>query len=156
MTNAQAAILWAAEQAKPVHVVCAGTEGHIGFEDTLLAGEIADRLMRLWRFEAGNDEALIARMQFFGCIQTTRDRDTTWADLLALGRGGRNVQRIGLEPDIHEAARRHAIDLLPVVRRDPVRIERWNNAGDRTSPSPGGFAATLPHQGGGLEGASVP
>ena len=46
-------------EAKPIHLVCAGTEGRISYEDTLLAGAFAKHFRDL-NMPMGNDEAEIA------------------------------------------------------------------------------------------------
>lgn len=122
MSNARAAIEWAASWDADVHVVCAGTDGHVSLEDTLLAGEIADRLQRFWRYTAGNDQATIAAAVFADAVRATRDEGVPWSLLLARGRGGQRVRQIGLARDIEAAARRSDVDGVPVLCRDPLRI----------------------------------
>src|SRR5262249_40365048 len=55
MTNVIAATRWAASSGRDVHVVCAGTDGHVSLEDTLLAGEMVHRLRRFDGYTHGND-----------------------------------------------------------------------------------------------------
>src|SRR5579875_524008 len=89
-----------------IHIVCAGTEGHISFEDSLLAGAIVGSLAGrgpesyLERGTLlGNDEAYIA---WLGPWRGSAPF-TLWKTL-RYGRGGRNVARLGLEDDIKVAA----------------------------------------------------
>jgi hypothetical protein len=42
--------------------------------------------------------------------------------LLQMGRGGQNVQRIGLGADIDAAARVDSVDMVVELQRDPLRI----------------------------------
>jgi 2-phosphosulfolactate phosphatase len=112
----------------PLHIVCAGTEGSISLEDSLLAGAIVSRLLippghinpdgrRL-----GNDEAVIAVSEWLEVERYLEHRPLS--RLLSMGRGGQNVQRIGLAVDIEDAA---AFDRFSLVAelchdRDPLRI----------------------------------
>ncbi len=112
----------------PLHIVCAGTEGFISLEDSLLAGALAARLLlpaggtepegrRL-----GNDEALIVVSEWLDVERYQRERPLS--RLLCLGRGGQNVQRIGRAGDIDDAAAFDRFSLVAEVcqDRDPVRI----------------------------------
>ncbi len=112
----------------PLHIVCAGTEGFISLEDSLLAGALTARLLvpagqigpdgrRL-----GNDEASIVVSEWLEVERYLRHRPLS--RLLCLGRGGQNVQRIGRAGDIDDAA---AFDRFSLVAelcqdRDPLRI----------------------------------
>ena len=103
-------------EARPVHVVCAGTDGLVSFEDSLLAGALH------WGFpvppESANDQALLAALAW--------DRARAHFDekFLATGRGGRRVREIGLEVDLVDASRIDRFDLVAELRRDPLRIVR--------------------------------
>lgn len=109
-----------------VHIVCAGTEGFVSLEDSLLAGrlvhEIAERAEIALGKSArpGNDESLLAELQWQGAVHTQRTQHL--AELLRLGRGGKNVFRIGLGPDIGSAASVDRFDLVAELGRDPLRI----------------------------------
>jgi 2-phosphosulfolactate phosphatase len=126
---------------RPVHLVCAGTDGHISFEDSLLAGALAAKLWSM-RAPLGNDEALIAASTW---NETQHDlerfahrpaggpapaavlRDDLLSGLsqiLARGRGGRRVTEIGLEEDIIDAANLDRFNLIAELERDPIRIVR--------------------------------
>jgi 2-phosphosulfolactate phosphatase len=107
-------------EPRPVHLVCAGTEGEVSLEDTLLAGTLHDAVSYFEeRFTpAGNDEARLAMgvavKDFEGLPRTLR-----------LGLGGRNVERIGLGRDIDAAARVDRLDVVAELERgDPPRIVR--------------------------------
>jgi 2-phosphosulfolactate phosphatase len=113
---------------RPAHLICAGTDGLITVEDVALAGAIAAlRHPKAVSGTAGNgpnmnDEARIARDSI---------ADTTWfadlmnhprgtpvfytelAQLLAQGRGGRNLGEIGLEHDIKVAAQIDTFSMAP-------------------------------------------
>jgi 2-phosphosulfolactate phosphatase len=112
----------------PLHIVCAGTEGFISLEDSLLAGALAARLLvppgqiEPDGHRLGNDEALIAVSEWLEVERYLRNRPLS--RLLSMGLGGQNVQRIGLGADIEDAA---ALDQFSLVAemsqdRDPMRI----------------------------------
>lgn len=101
--------------AKPVHLVCAGTDGAVTEEDLLGAGGIIDaaaadgddldpaatRARELFRHVAGNLsghslEAAIARS-------------------FAASAGGRNLVAIGMEADLPAAAAIDSLDVVPVL-----------------------------------------
>ena len=119
-------------EAKPIHLVCAGTEGRISYEDTLLAGAFAKHFKDL-DHPVGNDEAEIAAGLW------ARIEDAVWSGggkkvraeepnplirYLSRGRGGRRVLELGLGADIADAARLNRTDhqIVAELRRDPLRI----------------------------------
>jgi 2-phosphosulfolactate phosphatase len=106
----------------PLHIICAGTEGFISLEDSLLAGALVARLLvpageiepdgaRL-----GNDEALIVVSAWLEVDRYVRRRPLS--RLLSLGRGGQNVQRIGLADDLDDAAVFDRFSLVAELCRD--------------------------------------
>jgi 2-phosphosulfolactate phosphatase len=111
-----------------VHIVCAGTEGHISLEDSLLAGALTSQLVDVADLMPGsnvaaafgNDEALMAVSQWLEAQRLLERRPL--ASLLRLGRGGRNVDRIGLGDDIEAASVRDVFPLVAELRRDTMRI----------------------------------
>ena len=74
-------------EAKPIHLVCAGTEGRISYEDTLLAGAFAKHFKDL-DHPMGNDEAEIAAGLW------ARVEDAIW-----FGRGQEGAGRGAQPPD---------------------------------------------------------
>ncbi len=111
-----------------VHIVCAGTEGYISLEDSLLAGALVSRISALSdvvgqseppaRF--GNDEALIVLSQWIDVERKLASRPLS--SVLTLGRGGQNVGRIGRDADIEDSATIDRFDLVAELCRDPLRI----------------------------------
>ena len=69
----------------------------------------------------GNDEALIVLSQWLE-VELFLEQRPLWK-LLQIGRGGRNVTRIGLEEDIKAAAQVDRFALVPELRRDTLRVE---------------------------------
>ena len=128
MINAEATIRWAASFGLPVHVVCAGTDGLVSWEDTLLAGQISLRLNITCRYVLGNDAALIADAVYRNHLANIQEKIPR-SLILARGRGGRRVREVGLQDDIDAAAREenHEHSRVGVVQRDPLRIttESW-------------------------------
>jgi 2-phosphosulfolactate phosphatase len=116
------------DHGHPIHIVCAGTEGFISLEDSLLAGALADGLIKgipkthepfdISSF--GNDEAVMVSLQWNGMTDAL-GRLPLWL-MLPGGRGGRNVARIGLRIDIKVAAEVDRFPIIAELSRDPVRI----------------------------------
>ncbi|QEH34541.1 putative 2-phosphosulfolactate phosphatase [Aquisphaera giovannonii] len=122
-------------EEKPIHVVCAGTEGSISYEDTLLAGAFARHFKDLGH-PMGNDEAEIAaglwarvEESIWAGGETDRSRPRHGGEeplvrYLTRGQGGRRVVELGLAADIADAARlnRPGFQVVAELRRDPLRI----------------------------------
>ncbi len=114
------------DHAQSIHIVCAGTEGHISLEDSTLAGALTAKITDSISSQSnkadfsGNDEALMVLSQWLGAEQYLQGRPLS--TLLSLGRGGQNVQRIGLEGDIEDVAYFNRFKLVAEVCRDPLRI----------------------------------
>jgi 2-phosphosulfolactate phosphatase len=114
------------DHGQPIHIVCAGTEGHVSFEDSLLAGALTGKITELRLPHSpeakrlGNDEALIVLSQWLEVERFLERRPL--AQLLSLGRGGQNVQGIGLALDIDQAAQIDRFKLVAELSRDPLRI----------------------------------
>ena len=103
------------QEARPVHIVCAGTDGEPALEDTLLAGALVDFLS-----EAGpaglNDAARLA----WDCFE---NHGRVLLGALELSRGGTQLRQLGYDDDIRAAAQVDQFALVPELRRDPLRIE---------------------------------
>ena len=99
----------ALESAPEIHVLCAGSELTMSFEDTLLAGAIVHRLETRSSAEGRgislNDQALIAKAAWVA-VQSDLQAGVSLADLLRPSRGARTLIEIGQEPDIDRAAQR--------------------------------------------------
>jgi 2-phosphosulfolactate phosphatase len=98
-----------------IHLVCAGTDGEPALEDILLAGAFVDFLS-----EAGevhlNDSARVA----WDCFE---HHGQALDGSLQLGKGGTRLLELGYEADIRSAALVDRFNLVPELRRDPLRIE---------------------------------
>jgi 2-phosphosulfolactate phosphatase len=103
------------QDLRPVHIVCAGTEGEVTLEDTLLAGALVDFLCDVSEVRL-NDSARLA----WDCFE---NHGQVLVGALEISRGGANLRRLGYDEDIRSAAKVDQFMLVPELRRDPLRIE---------------------------------
>ncbi|MEC9003613.1 MAG: 2-phosphosulfolactate phosphatase [Planctomycetota bacterium] len=95
----------------PIHLLCAGTDGKVSLEDSLLAGALVDRLIQQAKEPLPiNDQACIAQAAWHQASQGAAN--TPWLSLLEQGLGGQNLARAGLAQDIPICA---AMDTCTVV-----------------------------------------
>src|SRR5437764_12866576 len=101
------------QDLRPVHILCAGTEGEVALEDTLLAGAIVDDLSEACEVRL-NDAARLAWDCFenHGCLLQ---------GALEVSRGGAILKRLGYDEDIRTACQVDRFHLVPELRRDPLR-----------------------------------
>jgi 2-phosphosulfolactate phosphatase len=103
------------EDSRPVHLVCAGTDGAVTLEDTLLAGALVDDLCQ--EVDARlNDSARLARESF-------EHHGSQLLAALELSAGARELLDLGHRRDIEFAAEVDRFPLVPELRRDPLRVE---------------------------------
>ncbi len=102
-------------EARPVHLLCAGTDGEVTLEDVLLAGAFIDCFCDLDDV-ALNDSARLAWdcFEFHGAVLQ---------ETLKLGRGGANLLALGYDADIRAAAEVDKFMIVPELRRRPPRLE---------------------------------
>jgi 2-phosphosulfolactate phosphatase len=101
--------------ARPIHIICAGTEGEITLEDTLLAGALVDFLCDVAEVRL-NDGARLA----WDCFE---NHGRVLLGALELSRGGANLRRLGYDEDIRAAAQVDQFTVVPELRHDPLRVE---------------------------------
>jgi len=119
---------------RPAHLICAGTDGAISYEDALLAGAFAARFADLEK-PMGNDQAEIVRglwaqveesSWFKGGVHPHSEDDVPLARHLKRGAGGHRVMELGLEADLVDCARlnRPGFQIAVELRRDrdPARL----------------------------------
>jgi 2-phosphosulfolactate phosphatase len=115
---------------RPLHVVCAGTDGFVSYEDALLAGAYARHFQDLGG-TLRNDEAEIVAGLWARVAESiwvkSGDRAAEKNPLvryLTRGRGGQRVLELGLGADIDAAARFNSFEprLAAELRRDPLRV----------------------------------
>jgi 2-phosphosulfolactate phosphatase len=102
-------------ETRPIHIICAGTDGEVSLEDTLLAGAFVDYLSEEMDVNL-NDSARLA----WDCFE---NHGRILLGALELGLGGVNLRRLGYEADIKAAADVDKFHLVPELRRDPLRVE---------------------------------
>jgi 2-phosphosulfolactate phosphatase len=103
------------QDVRPVHIVCAGTDGEVTLEDTLLAGAFVDYLCDATEVQL-NDAARLA----WDCYET---HGRVLIGALEISQGGANLLKLGYDEDIRAAAQIDQFTLVPELRRDPLRVE---------------------------------
>ena len=109
-SNLHAVIALLANDSRPIHLVCAGTDGMISTDDALCAGAIATSVWaaRNWPKCEGDELRLV--MDLFTCrCQPLREV----VGALRESHGGRNLIALGLEADIERAARWDLFRIVP-------------------------------------------
>jgi 2-phosphosulfolactate phosphatase len=100
---------------RPVHLICSGTDGEVSLEDTLLAGAFIDFLCEVSEVRL-NDSARLA----WDCFE---NHGQVLLGAFQIGKGGMDLQRLGLTEDIEAAAQVDLFNIVPELRHDPLRIE---------------------------------
>lgn len=113
--NFSAACEQLGDDARPLHILCAGTEGEVTLEDTLLAGAFVEYVCALGPVRL-NDGARLA----WDCFE---HHGTCLLGALQLSRGGTHLRSLGYDEDIEAAAVVDRFALVPELRRDPLRLE---------------------------------
>jgi 2-phosphosulfolactate phosphatase len=101
--------------ARPCHVVCAGTDGETTLEDTLLAGAFVDFLSEVMEVRL-NDSARLA----WDCFE---NHGRMLRAALELSHGGARLRTLGFQEDIRAAAEIDKFAFAPELKRDPLRLE---------------------------------
>jgi len=123
-SNLHSVISLLANDSRPIHLVCAGTDGFVSTDDALCAGAIATGVWaaRNWPKWLGDELRMV--MDFFTCrCQPMREVINT----LRESQGGRNLISLGLDADIERAAR---WDLFRIVPEFDVASRRLHPAID--------------------------
>jgi 2-phosphosulfolactate phosphatase len=124
------------DHARSIHMVCAGTEGYVSLEDSLLAGALTAKITELLSPEdaladhIGNDEGLlmlsawrdIEKHLIFRPLTRVLANVRPLSRLLSQGRGGQNVERIGMAQDIDDCCEMNRFNVVGELVRDPLRI----------------------------------
>ena len=103
------------KDARPIHIICAGTDGEVSLEDTLLAGALIECLSDTMEVRL-NDGARLA----WDCFE---NHGQVLQGALEISLGGTGLIKLGYEDDIKAAAQVDKFALVPELRRDPLRIE---------------------------------
>lgn len=103
------------QDRRPLHILCAGTDGEPTLEDTLLAGALVDALCDEMEVQL-NDGARLA----WDCFE---NHGRVLLGALEISQGGTLLRKLGLEEDIRAAAEVDRFALVPELCRDPLRVE---------------------------------
>lgn len=110
------------EDGRPIHIVCAGTEGTVSWEDSLLAGALVDRLID--DPERTDDSGLLVWTAWREIETAIRADGANPADVLARGLGGHRVTKIGLARDIRDAAAIDRFDFIAELNKRSIQINK--------------------------------
>jgi 2-phosphosulfolactate phosphatase len=100
---------------RPIHILCAGTDGDVALEDTLLAGALVDYLCEAIEVRL-NDSARLA----WDCFE---HHGQVLLGALEVSTGGAKLRALGYDDDIRAAAHVDQFNLVPELRRNPLRVE---------------------------------
>lgn len=107
-TNLSAVCRAVVGDARPIHVLCAGTRGEITLDDCLVAGAIVDRLSAARALSESDEGRLCLEAWRSACVQPGGVLRS-----LRLSRGGRNLERLGFDADVEYCAQIDLHDLVP-------------------------------------------
>jgi 2-phosphosulfolactate phosphatase len=119
LVNADAVAQVLGKAGRDLTLLCAGTEGYVSSEDVLGAGAVIDALESRTRVQLISDNAWMARSLF-------RAERMRLKEALSESRGGHNIQRAGLTPDIAFCANLNSIDVVGVVQGDLPVVRRFD------------------------------
>ena len=121
--NLNALISLLKADGRPVHLLCAGTDGVISAEDVLFAGAVAAALLDSTEGQPPcSDETWLA-IQSWAAV---RDSWTAYRNVLCRSRGGQNLIEIGAATDI---------DWVAEWDRTPIIPERQSDGTLRPAPA---------------------
>ena len=103
-----------------IEIVCAGTNRQITREDVLLAGAIAEQLLRERTEATLNDQATIAIESWTRFTRELAENKVPLHETLRNSFGARNLIEIGLERDIEIAAQLDNLEVVP-----ELDLARW-------------------------------
>lgn len=97
-------------ESRPIHLVCAGTDGAISTDDALCAGAIATGVWAARKWPQWTGDSLRLVMDLWTCrCQPMREVLGT----LRESRGGRNLVELGFDADIERAAKWDLFRIVP-------------------------------------------
>lgn len=108
-----------ADEKRPIHLVCAGTDGEVSTDDALCAGAIATGVWAARKWPKWGGDSLRLVMDLFTC------RCQPMRELLGVLReslGGRNLIELGLDADIERSARWDLFRTVPEFNVSTGRI----------------------------------
>ena len=117
--NRQAIVDALVQDGRPVHLVCAGTDGLITSEDVLFGGAVAQAVReRRQDRSIPDDETQLA----LALWQTAKNDADQIRQILRDSRGGRNLLELGFDHDIDRAAQCDLFKLVPEYDADQSLI----------------------------------
>jgi 2-phosphosulfolactate phosphatase len=117
--NLQAVVRLLLEDGRPIHLVCAGTDGQITTEDVLFAGAVAEAVYQAAGRPATIDDSTVLALAL---SETKMESPEQILEMLRSSRGGRNLVELGFDADIERAAARDLFDIVPELCRNG----RWS------------------------------
>ena len=119
--NLSAVITCLSKQQRPIHLVCAGTNGKISGEDVLFAGAVTAGLLEIHpNLVLRNDSARLA-LDFW---QSNSQNEADFRQAMLDSQGGRNLQKLGLTADIERAGERDLFEFVPIWNKQTNAITK--------------------------------
>lgn len=112
--NQQAVVDFLRSQSRPVHLVCAGTDGEITGEDVLFAGRVASALLKDAAEHSIGKEVDISTELAMNWANQHRSAGESTLDLLLRSRGARSLRQLGYLADIERCATADLFDIVPL------------------------------------------
>lgn len=110
---------------KRIHLLCAGTNGHVTREDQLAAGAIAESFLGHSERDV-NDQARQVIGEWQELVNTSRALGRSVSEQLAMELrdtpGGKNLINVGMESDLAICAAVDSVDLVPVYDTETRQI----------------------------------
>ena len=144
--NRQTLVSRLRKDPRPIHLVCAGTDGTITGEDVLFAGSVVDALVQPEETNTTgdtqrepNDCARIAQAFWRSCVgdpATVGSSEILSAKIEAAMRytqGGFNLRRLGYDHDIRLCSAVDTVDCVPVLNRDSSEKGSGTNSAQHAS-----------------------
>ncbi|HUE17121.1 MAG TPA: 2-phosphosulfolactate phosphatase [Planctomycetaceae bacterium] len=120
LVNRRAVVRELAGDERPVHLVCAGTEGCVTAEDLLAAGAFAAELAAAAGSTSSRDDVAFVVQEFWASASSSSGQLRT---ALRQSRGGRNLVELGFDADIELAARVDSVQVVAEYFATEGRIE---------------------------------
>lgn len=103
----------------PIHLICAGTDGHITLEDCLCAGTMTAAIAAQTDLRLPLSDSTTLALKL---LESTEGNERAIVDLMRVSRGGTNLIALGMSSDIEIAARQNTFDIVPELFPDSWQI----------------------------------